>query len=265
MNVTDHPRAGRPSRHTEVMNDRPVRNLPVQTALEAWAAEKNARTFSNVLRQCVAGELLFDIGGSSFADPDAGFQQGDTLALAKQTDAAGKELLVAFTSNERLSAYRGGERVLSLAQPGWSVLAEAMTRGDGLALDPGDDALLIAYSDELRGQVTDEPGRNAALKNALVDRDLPWPRFLDLLRSASAVYVGVDEAQDAVPSAVGDDGALLHPVFTSPAEVFAWSPDLTARGTTAALAAKVAAEDGYAGLLLDPAGPSAVVRLDELG
>ena len=246
------------------MSERLVRNLPVQTALEAWAAGKDARTFSNVLRQCVAGELLLDISASTFADPDAGFQQGDTLALGKQVDAAGKELLVAFTSNERLAAYRRGERFLSLAQPAWSVLAEAMSRADGLALDPGDDALLIAYSDELRGQVTDEPGRNAALKNALVDRDLPWPEFLALLAGSSVVYVGVDAAQGAVPSAVGDDGTLLHPVFTSPAEVFAWSPELTARGTSVAQVARVAAEDGYAGLLVDPAGPSASVRLDEL-
>ncbi|WP_348789601.1 SseB family protein [Leifsonia sp. NPDC080035] len=246
------------------MSERPVRNLPVQTALEAWAAGKDARTFSNVLRQCVAGELLLDISASTFADPEAGFQQGDTLALGKQVDAAGKELLVAFTSNERLSAYRRGERFLSLAQPAWSVLAEAMSRADGLALDPGDDALLIAYSEELRGQVTEEPGRNAALKNALVDRDLPWPQFLALLTQSSVVYVGVDAAQGAVPSAVGADGALLHPVFTSPAEVFAWSPELTARGTTVAQVARVAREDGYAGLLVDPAGPSATIRLDEV-
>lgn len=246
------------------MNDRLVRNVPVQTALEAWADRKEARTFSNVLRQCVAGELLLDISASVFADPSAGFQPGDTLALAKQTDAAGKDLLVAFTSNERLAAYRGGAEFRSLAQPAWSVLAEAMSRADGLALDPGDDALLIAYADELRGQVTDEPGRNATLKNALVDRDLPWPAFLALATAAPVVYVGLDEGQGAIPSAVGQDGDLLHPVFTSPAEVFAWSPALTARGTTIAAVARVAREDGYAGLLLDPAGPSAVLRLDEV-
>lgn len=247
------------------MNDRLVRNVPVQTALEAWAAEKNAQTFANVLRQCVAGELLLDISASVFADPAAGFQQGDTLALGKQTDAAGKELLVAFTSNERLAAYRRGEHFRSLAQPAWSVLEEAMTRAEGIAIDPGDDALCIAYTEELRGQVTDEPGRNAALKNALVDRDLPWPAFLELVRATTVVYVGLDEAQGDIPSAVGADGDLLHPIFTSPAEVFAWSPGLTARGTTVSQVAAVAREDGYAGLLLDPAGPSAVVRLDEVG
>lgn len=247
------------------MNDRLVRNLPVQTALEAWADRKDARTFAGVLRQCVAGELLLDISGSVFADPAAGFQQGDTLALGKQTDAAGKDLLVAFTSNERLAAYRGGAEFRSLAQPAWSVIAEAIARADGLALDPGDDALLIAYADELRAQLTDEPGRNAALKNALVDRDLPWPAFLALVAAAPVVYVGLDDGQGAIPSAVGQDGDLLHPVFTSPAEVFAWSPGLTARGTTVDAVARVAHEDGYAGLLLDPAGPSAVLRLDELG
>lgn len=246
------------------MNDRLVRNVPVQTALEAWAAEKNARTFANVLRQAVAGELLLDISASTFADPAAGFQQGDTLAISKQTDANGKDLLLAFTSNERLAACRAGAPYRSLVQPAWSVLEQALQHGDGIAIDPGDDTVCIAYAEELRSEVTDEPGRNAALKNALVDRDLAWPDFLRLAAAAPVVYVGIDADQGALPSAVGDDGDLLHPVFTSPAEVFAWSPGLTARGTTLAQVARVAREDGYAGLLLDPAGPSAVLKLDEV-
>lgn len=247
------------------MTDHLVRNVPVQTALEAWAVHKDARTFANVLRQCVAGELLLDISASTFADPAAGFQAGDTLALGRQTDAAGKDLLVAFTSNDRLAAYRGGDTFRSLAQPGWSAVAEAMARADGIAIDPGDEALCIAYTDELRAHLTEAPGRNAALKNALMERAQAWPEFLALLAAAPVVFVGIDERDGgAVPSAVGAEGELLHPVFTSPAEVFAWSPGLTARATGLAQVAAVAREDGYAGILLDPAGPSAAVTLDEL-
>ena len=39
-------------------------------------------TFGQVLRRAMTGGLLLDISGSQFADPDAGFQAGDRLAIA---------------------------------------------------------------------------------------------------------------------------------------------------------------------------------------
>ncbi|GAA1438653.1 SseB family protein [Leifsonia poae] len=250
-----------------------VRNEPLQAALQAWSTAKDARRFAGVLRQCATGELLLDGTGSTLADPARGFQQGDTLAIGYRTDEHGRRLLLAFTSNERLADYHEGAAVLSFAQPAASTLAQAAEEPyDGIAIDPGSDGLCIAYADEIRRHLTDEPALNEELKAALVTRTLPWDDLLDVIGRTRTVFIATQEARDesgaitgiSVPTVDGKNGETYAIAFTSPAEVWAWAPPFDAHPTGFSNIARAALEDGTDGVVLNPAGQSVLIAPDEL-
>jgi hypothetical protein len=250
-----------------------VRNDLVQAALQSWASAKDARRFAGVLRQCATGALLLDGSGSELADPARGFQQGDTLGIGYRTDDQGRTLLLAFTSNERLAAYRGGERTLSFAQPAAATLKQATEAPyDGIAIDVGSDALCIAYADEIRRHLTDEPALNEDLKSALVTRTLPWEDLLDLLGQTRTMFIAKQELRDdggavsgvSVPTVDGKNGENYAVAFTSPAEVWAWAPAFDAQATGVANVARATLEDGNDGVILNPAGQSVLLSPEEL-
>lgn len=254
-----------------------VVNRPVQEALVAWNAQREARTMFGVLRQCASGDLLLDGTESTFADPEKPFQPGDTLAIGAQTDAAGKQLLVAFTDNERLAEYRtrGGSTKppVSFGQPAAATLEMAATDYDGIAIDPGSpETLCIAYTDEIRQGLTDDATVNEALKTA-IGEERPTAAIVAAAEAAPVLFVGVAHERDeqgeptgriTVPGVTGPDGHVYGVGFTSPAEVWAWGPELEARPTAFANIARVALEDGQAGVVLNPLGPLAVVPAAEL-
>ncbi|MFF1635009.1 SseB family protein [Leifsonia sp. NPDC058248] len=250
-----------------------VRNDLVQAALQSWASAKDARRFANVLRQCATGELLLDGGGSELADPAGGFRPGDTQGIGYRTDDQGRRLLLAFSSTERLAAYRGGERTPSFAQPATATLKQATDEPfDGIAIDAGSDALCIAYADEIRRHLTDDPALNEELKTALVTRTLPWDELLDLLGRTRTVFIAMQELRDddgaasgfSVPTVDGKNGENYVVAFTSPAEVWAWAPAFDAQSTGVANIARAALEDGNDGVILNPAGQSVLISPDEL-
>ena len=250
-----------------------VRNEPVQAALQAWATGKDARRFAGVLRQCATGELLLDGTGSALADPAKGLQPGDTLAIGYRTDEHGRRLLLAFTSNERLARYHEGETILSFAQPAPATLAQAAEEPyDGIAIDPGSDEHCIAYADEIRRHLTDEPTLNHELKSALVTRALPWDDLLDVIGRTRTVFIAMQETRDesgavagiSVPTIEGKNGETYAIAFTSPAEVWAWAPPYDAQPTGFSNIAKAALDDRTDGVVLNPAGQSVLIAPDEL-
>jgi len=244
----------------------------VQTALEAFAEQHDARTAFGVLRLCARGELLLDATDSTIADPASPFQQGDTLALASQVDAHGKRLLLAFTSNERIAGFRGTAQTRSLVQPATAVLRQAMDDYDGIAIDAGTAAPAILYSAEIRAGLTDDPAANEAILDALVAQELSMDDFLGLLGAAQRVFIPTIEQRDAagavtglsVPAASGPDGGVYGLLFTSPAEVVAWAPDAVPRATGAANVARVALQEGQAGVVVNPMGPSVPLGPEQL-
>lgn len=243
-----------------------VRNSPVQTALDAWAEAKDVQRFGRVLGRAMVGELLLDAGGSTFADAEKGFQRGDTLAIASQVDNAGKRLLLAYTDNERLAAATGATPPRSLVQPAVAVLEQAAAEFEGIVIDARHPGMFIAYADELRRGLGAEPARAARLATDLAERTRPFDAFLDDL-AAAPVYIAVAVERSAegevrsvsVQLATGADGAALSPLFTSPSEVWAWTPQLEARETRLANVARVALDDGHAGIIVNPTGPSATL------
>jgi hypothetical protein len=242
-----------------------ISNTRVQEALDVWATTKDTRTFADVLRRAVSGELLLDISTSEIADRAAGPGPGDRIAIASQTDDAGKRVLLAYTDNDRLAARTRGTP-LSLGQPAHAVLEQAIRDYEGLVIDAGHPGLFIAYADEIRRGLGDEPAAAARLARDLVQRDRPFEEFLAGLALAP-VYIAVETHRDAsgtvtglgVLTARGNDGATLSAVFTSPAEVWAWAPEVEARPTRLQNVARVALQDGHAGAMVNPAGPATVL------
>jgi hypothetical protein len=207
-----------------------IRNVRVQEALDAWATTKDNRTFSDVVRRAIAGDLLLDISTSQLADRQKGPQPGDRLAIASQLDNAGKRVLLAYTDNERLGA-RSPENTLSLGQPGFGVIEQVFREYEGLVIDAGHPGMFIAYTAELRRALGDEPEAAARLARDLEKRERPFDDFLAGLALAP-VYIPVETHRDAageitslsVLTARGREGETLSALFTSPAEVWAWAP-----------------------------------------
>jgi hypothetical protein len=223
---------------------------------------KDTRGFGDVIRRALVGELLLDVSTSVIADPDAGLQPGDRIAIASQVDNAGKRLLVAFTDNERLRAVTEG-RPVSLGQPAVAVLEQAVRDYDGIVIDPRHPGMFIAYADELRRAMGDDPTRSAQLATALLERDQPFLDFLAGL-ATSTVYVAasVQRAPDGTvtgatyPGVRDAEGRPYGVICTSPAEVWAWGEGLEARATRAANVAQIAIDDGHVGIMINPRGPS---------
>jgi hypothetical protein len=250
-----------------------VNNTLVQESVQAgWAKEQNYTTMFEVLRQCATGELLLDITASQLADPSKGFQPGDTLAIGQVVDLAGKRLLLAFTSNERLADYLKGATPKSLAQPATAVLKQAMSDYEGIAIDSGSvETMFIAHSTEIAKGLTENPAANEPLKTAVV-LQRAVPELLTLAADAELLFIATRENRDEageitsvyVPHVVSPTGERYSPVFTSPAEVWAWNLELNARPTRFANIARAALEDGHNGVVFNPAGVSPVVLAAEL-
>lgn len=249
-----------------------VRNTRVQEALSAWRARKDAQAHSDVLRRAASGQLLLDISHSEFADPQRPMQPGDRLAVSSIADSSGKDLLLAFTENPRLEAFGTASSGASLAQPAGAALRMAMERHEGIAIDAGTDVAFIAYDDEIRRAFGDSFDDAVRLASAIVDGDLSLDEFVGMLREA-VVYVGgipvVGEDAETLgynlASATKPDGTTLQAVFTGPAELWAWEPNGVAQPTTLDRIVDAARENGMAGLVVNPVGPSAELELSLFG
>lgn len=251
----------------------PVRNELVESALSRWGGEKNAQTMFNVLRQCASGTLLLDVSASRIADPGAGISPGDAIAIAHQVDNAGKKLLLAFTSNDELAAYRGTMTPISLVQAATAVMRQAVNDYEGIVINPGSpETMCIAYAEEIRRGLTPTPDLNEKLKEAVVARHLAWGELIELIASSEAVFIATSETRDdageitgiTMPTVTDDDGNTFSVVFSSPAEVWAWAPGLNPRPTGISNVARASLNDKMHGAVLNPAGQSIVLGKPEL-
>jgi hypothetical protein len=251
----------------------PVVHTALQEALTGWSTTKNVQTMYSVVKELAAGSLLLDIGSSTLADPKAGPQKGDTISIAHQVDNAGKKVLLAFTSGERLGFYRKTSEPVSLVESAPDVVAMAVSKYDGLVLDPGSpETQWIGYNDELVRGLTDDPAENRAVKQAMAEKRIAWPEMLELVRDAPTLYIASvaqrDEAGEitsmGVATVTTHEGDTLSVLLTSPAEVGAWAPGADASPTRFVAVAKVALDQGHAGIVVNPAGSMLTITAAEL-
>lgn len=234
-----------------------VRNDRLRDALATWAGHKDGRTFADVLRRAVTGELLLDITDSTLADPGSGLRPGDTLAISSVVDDVGRSLLTAFTVQDELDRMRGVVGT-SLVQPAAAVLAQALRDHEGIAIDGRSDGMFIAYAEEIRQHLTPEPEAVAPLGTATATRSLPFPAYVEAL-AEGPLFVPETEATSTDP-----EGRPHVVVGTSPAEIWAWRPGGGVHGATLAEIADAVLRAGYAGIVVNPAQPAAVVRAEVL-
>lgn len=272
--------------------------------LGLWAERKDRRTLAEVLRRALTGQLLLDISDSEIADPSSGLQRGDRIAIAAQTDNAGRQLLMAFTENEELTRYRGRPGI-SLVQPAAAVLAQAARDFEGIAIDPRAEHACIVYAEEILQHFADDPealvrataatttaatttaatataataatatATPTANTNAPTAERSPSDPGSGLFESLvdAPLFVPVIPERDAsgaetgaarVMSAQDDQGRSFAVAGTSPAELWAWRAEAEAHRVALAQLADLVQGNGLAGLQLNPGGPGVFVPAEEL-
>lgn len=245
-------------------------NPQLREALDTWANEKHHQGFADVMRRACIGVLTLDITASRISDPEQGFQAGDRIVVASQEDSNGKHLLSAYTSHAPLAEARG-EAALSFAQPAASVLAQAARDYEGIVIDGGSDGMFIAYADEILNYLADAPEAVGRVGKATATRTLPFAEYLELI-SAARVFLPLTEhhsepgetAEYSLQTATSPGEDRYAVIGTSPAEVWAWSPEARIQETKLANVVEQSRRSGLSGVLINPAGPHVAVPLEQL-
>ncbi len=248
----------------------PVANEGLVEALGIWGRRKDQQVFAAVMTRALEGELLLDVTDSRIADPSAGFQPGDTIAIASQRDNAGKQVLLAFTSNDELARYRGHPG-RSLVEPAAAVIARAMRDYEGIVIDGRSENFFIGYSDEMRRCVTDDPEGVARITDAGWKKSMPFPHYLQEL-ARTPLFIPFEVQRDeqgretgvVVPTARDAQGNPCAVAATAPAEIWLWSAGSGAQQTALANIARSVLEHGQTGVVLNPAGRFVFIAADDL-
>jgi hypothetical protein len=217
----------------------------------------------------MSGALLFDITGSD-APTGGAFPAGSRLQIRGGTGPGGGRALFAFTRNEEIARlYPPRTPTQSMVTPATGALALVREKGDAwLYIDPAgptcalsaaeiDFALRNPHNEQLKDALT-------ALYAGRADRQA----VLQLIRTDGPMALAVDDR--TVPGKIGirsapmADGSSFLFGFTSAPEVLAFSPtDAVAALTTVQVLDKIR-KDGYSGIVVDPAGPSASFSAAEI-
>lgn len=253
----------------------------VAASLQRWAKGNSPQALADVLRQAARGQLLLDISASELKIEDGKVQRDSTIAVASRRAEDGRNFLLVFTSNAELrKAHKDGEVVRSMVQPALGALRLATREQyEGVIIDAGSGAASIVIpKDQIVRGLPVEPGANEALKEALATK--PEGRLnavLGVLAETETVFLAVERKGEAVegqPPAPKDlavagvkapDGRSYAAAFTSPAEVWAWSPKHMAVPVPFTKHARsVLSAPSVEGLLFNPAGPTLAVLNGDL-
>ena len=238
-----------------------VDNLPLRTAVEAFAADSNQQTYWEVLRNTLQGDLLYDITGST-PPVDGVLQKGAVLRFHEGTGPDGGRALFAFTRHEEAQKMHADEPAATLGQSAASALDFARSQGYAwLYIDPAGPTCGLEMKDvdfTLRGE------RNDAVKASL-----PGSRrdVIDAMSLGGSLLLGVKEHPDGrveVRTSTGPNDVPVRVAFTSAVEVVmrnagdAWSAVPISRIVADALAPP------FEGLIINPSGPWIGLYPDEL-
>lgn len=252
-------------------------NAAVRAAVEAFAAHPSHATSIDVLRHCLHGELLFDGTGSKIeyldGDPET-IGPGSTIAIATGAGPDGRSAVLAFTSHQEIErVHAADDEVVSFVQAAADVLEFAQANGHGwIFLDPAGPTCVLSIEEiEFALHIP----RNDAVRNAM-EPDVPRAQLVAALRAEGNLVLGI-EADDAPPEGVLQEKADVSVRTTSAPEggvaliAYTCGPEALARDLTDRIVVRTSAEilamvrsDGFAGLVLNPAGPWAFVRAAEL-
>jgi hypothetical protein len=257
-------------------SDGGIRNDAVRAAVEAFSADPNQQTMIDVLRNCLFGPLLLDVTGSDITLNDEGeVEEGSSVAIRGGEGPDGKSALFAFTSHQELARmYDEGEETQSLVQGAAEVLELCRSQESGwLFLDPAGPTCALGVDDiEFALQVPRNDSVRAALEPDTTKQDLlaalhaEGPLSLAVEAPEGGVEVGEDQPADlrvrATDAPDGSGQALV--AFTSGPEIVARMTDVQIATQSAVEVLSIVRDGGFAGLVLNPAGPWAYVSADEI-
>lgn len=245
----------------------PVVNQRVRTAVEAFAAQPGQRTSLDVLRTCLLGDLLMDITGSHLSrTADGQLAPGSTISFGGGAGPDGRGALFAFTSQREIARmHPPGTAVQSLAQPAVGALQQAVgdERTGWLYIDPAGPTCALARN-EIEFALNFP--RNEAVRNAL-EPGVARTQLIEALRADGPLLMGLDaEATPdrALPRLIrAPDGGAALVVGTSSVEIVAAHPADRVVSTTTTEVTEQVRRRGWAGVLVNPACPSAYVPVAE--
>ncbi|MBV0916344.1 SseB family protein [Mycobacteroides chelonae] len=240
-----------------------VDNANLRRAVGAFAAEPGRRRLYDVLRACMHGEVLFDITGSDPLVQGSNLSpSGTLLQIRGGTGPDGSRALFAYTRNEEVARHHpAGTHYQTLVQSAASALDLARSQGDRwLYIDPAGPtcALSTEEFDFALRNPRNEPVRKAIelVAQGKADRQ----SVLSLLRQDGQMLLGADDR--TVPGQILtrktqlSDGSLALVAFTSAPEVIGYVPSDAVVSVTNEQVLNTVVRDGYAGLVINPAGPS---------
>lgn len=244
-------------------------NVTVREAVAAFAASPTAQTSMDVLRHCLHGELLLDVTGSTMTVVDGEPVEAESLEIRCAEAPDGGPALLAFTSRAELDRmHPDGSETQPYGQPATAVVEFAYAQDNGwLYLDAGGTTCAMPRASlEL---AVDVP-RNDAVREALDRPDA----LVGALQSDGVLLLAADPAQTE-QHAQGDLTAGIRTVelpgggrgllaFTSAPELLAFTAgDAVIVRTTREILALLG-DTTYDALVLNSAGPSAVVAREAL-
>lgn len=234
-----------------------VRNGRVADAVVQFAKSPDQRSMIEVLRGCLAGELLMDVTGSDAASP----------ALRGFMGARDVPAIGVFTDQGELARFLAGQgdgsdALQSLALPGVLALQTALedSRVGWVYVNPGGPTCALARPD-LEFALQGPP--NQALREVVVRQGSQQELFTAMLGD-TRVFLGEierDGRKQPLTVPVDKDGSTeVHlAVFTSAAEVAAFDATAAVRAFTPEWVMQLVFGQRLAGVLIDPAGPSASI------
>lgn len=236
-------------------------NVLLRDSLQRYPEQPQARDLLDLARQVLQGNLFLRVRG----DARALMSEGKPLPLAS-ISVDGRRFGVAFSSGKALSdsiVADGDTATSAMSQPALLVLRNLMSSdAAGLAIDPASGPARAILPRELIERML-----------AALDEELTIKTLLAGTRTETTAFA-VAEAMTRVPLWVavnrpteGDgrigvaegrapDGARYLEVFSHPLEVAAMGREDTAAPLDGArLAAALRADEGLAGVIVDPRGP----------
>ncbi|MUK03191.1 hypothetical protein GM708_15525 [Vibrio cholerae] len=253
--VVEQAKAGRiwtaPPAAGEVRNDR------VADAVVQFARSPDQRTMIEVLRACLAGELLLDVSGSDPASPVLrGFVGADDFPA-----------IGVFTDQGELARFLGGRpdaagAPQSLALPGVLALQTALqdTGAGWVYVNPAGPTCALARPD-LEFALQGPP--NPVLREVVLRQGSQQELFTAMLGETKVLLGEIERGGKKQPLTVSGEGAgstgTQLAVFTSAAEVAAFDPAAAVRAFTPEWVAQLVFDQRLGGMLIDPAGPTALI------
>lgn len=251
--------------------DAPVKNEAVQEALDRWALAKNQKSFSDVMRRLLVGQLLLDATGSDLGAPGEAPDPNGLSIDAGREDSQGRLLLPAYTDNDRLQEAHPGERVISWPQPSVEVLRLALRQEQGLVIDPGTPQEYIAFREELESYLPGDLTAMARVTGVLL-RQAPDQILRPALLALSDWYIPTLTERDdsgevvgvGIPTATGRNGGDYGVACSNPAEALAWMPEADPRPTGLDNIVNAADRHGQQGIIINPLGFKREISMETL-